>query len=188
MNNPNPLLVTSNHFETLLEGARPEYESDLPGANPAVTRSYVVTQGVVSLGFPAGTVFEAIAAVGNAPAHTRAVIHGVHVILPQGVEPWTGDRTVSFELRVNTVEPKNITRRCFRNYRLVLDNVRPVSGNSNGRMIVEAARNANVTVIRDGLLIHNGGCLKFPTTGDIIDTSKPRGHRPNQGFAESEGW
>ena len=183
-----PLLVRNPHFETLLDGVNPAYEAEIPGQNPSITRSYIVTGGTVTLAFPAGTTFENVAAVANAPAHKRAMINGVVVILPADVEPWTGDRVVSLELRVNTVEPKNITRQCYRNYRFVLDNVRPVSGKSNGRMVIEAARDSKITVIRDGMMIHNGGCLKFPTTGEIPDTSKRRGpsnfdqvHAPERG-------
>ena len=188
MNNPNPLLRLNGHFETMLDGARPAYEAEIPGANPTITRSFIVTAGTVVLAFPAGTSFQKVEAIANAPAHTRAVVHGVHVILPEGVEPWTGEKVVSLELRVNIVEPRDITRQCYRNYRMVLDNVRPVSGKSNGRMVIEAARDSKITVIRDGMVIHNGGCLKFPTTGDIMDTSKRRGpsnfdqvHAPERG-------
>ncbi len=184
----NALLKSNPHFETLVAGITPAYETVLPGENPLVTRSFVVTKGAVRLAFPAGTTFQKVAATANAMAHTRVVINGVHVILPDGVEPWTGERVVELELRANSVEPQVVTRPCWRNWRLVLDNVRPTTSKPAGRMVIEAARDSKITVIRDGMVIHNGGCVKFPETGTIRSTAKPRGpgdsdrvHAPERG-------
>lgn len=170
----NALLKSNPHFETLVAGITPAYETVLPGENPLVTRSFVVTKGAVRLAFPAGTAFQKVEAIANAPAHTRAVVHGVHVILPEGVEPWTGERVVNLEFRVNTVEPQVVTRPCWRNWRLVLDNVRPTTSKPAGRFVIEAARDDKTTVLRDGMFVHAGACVKFPETGTIRSTAKPR--------------
>ncbi len=184
----NALLSSNPHFENLVRGKNAEYETELPGENPLITRSFGIIRGTVVMSLPAGTVFQRVEATANAKAHTRAVVNNVHVILPEGVDPWTGDKVVDLELRANSVEPKNVTRPCWRNWRIVLDNVRPSRNRPAGRLSIGTETNAKITTIEDGRIRHNGACVTFPITGEISDSSRKRGaidsdrvHAPERG-------
>lgn len=162
----------------MLEGRKAEYETEIEtaGGNKLRTRSFIVAVINAMLELPAGTVFTRVEATGNAPAHCWAEIHGVRVVLPEGEKPWAGRKAVTLELRVNSVEPANVTRECWRNYKITLDNVTPVAKGVlvDGEIGIRAEENQKVTSLRDGRFIHRGSRIEFPFTHAVENPMQTR--------------